>query len=211
MKLTFSLEEEPKANVILDDDDIKQSRTDSTPPAQIIVITSDRSQQTSALDMPFNLDEDNDDTTVVSERQPRSIVNRTLPHHRSHSEQRHSEDSGLKPSSSEEQASTVPAEDDREEHSPANQLKSILTVPTIHSINRRKPVPMIKPSHQKPISTSTSIVTKKSKSSSLKYSSSMNTRKYHFDLFLFSFQLNFKAKKNIHVINMHIRIIRNRN
>ena len=168
-----------KSTLILEDDDIKQSRTDSTPPAQIIIITSDRSQQTSVLDMPLNLDDDNDDTTIVSERNPRSQISRTLPHHRNHSENRHSQNSDFKPSSSEEQTSTVPVdEDEREEQSPPNQLKSILTVPAIHTINRVKPIPVIKQSITKPTSTATSLVTKKSKSSSLKWSSSLNTRTY---------------------------------
>lgn len=174
------VEEEIKPVLNPEDDDIKQSRTDSTPPAQII-ITSDRSQQTSALDMPLNFDDDdNDDTTIVSVRNTRSNANHhPVPHHRSRSEQRHSGNSSLKPSSSEEQTSTIPAEEDeREERSPPNQLKSILSVPVVHNNNRTKLIPTIKQSKKIPGFTTTSVVSKKDKTSSLKWSSSINTRKY---------------------------------
>jgi hypothetical protein len=107
--------------------------------------------------------------------------------------------SSVKRSSSEEQASTVPLDDDEvleeeeEQESPQHENKSVVTTTATTAttvplplplpipqriIYRPKPIPKIKYPKKFPSFTSKSLVAKNTKSSSLKWSSSGNTRKY---------------------------------
>jgi hypothetical protein len=199
--LKFFLENETKPSLIpIDDDDVKQSRTDSTPPPKVLqtIITAERSQQTSFLEMSLTDDDDDDNNnnnnTLVNDDDDDD--NNHIEHQRITPEQRQSVNSTNKQSSSDEHTSIVPV--DYEEESP-HQIKSFIT--TI-SPNRIKKTPKIKYTTKLPASSSTtSFIPKNGKSSSLKWSSSLDTRKY--TDFLFFFLIRIFKEKNIHIFNMH--------
>lgn len=153
--------------------------------------------------MSLLADEENDDTTIIEDQdrhQHQRHENNHTPHPRSLSEQRQSGNSSVKRSSSEEHTSTLPAEGDEDEaQTPSNEIKSIVTAPTTAPFNRIKPIPKIKYSIKTSLSTSTSITPKNGKSSSLKWSPALTTRKYQANP---SPRLILKAN-HIHVINMH--------
>jgi hypothetical protein len=161
--LKFFSEEEIKPLSITIEDDVKQSRTDSTPPNLITlpnIITSERAQQTSPFDMSLVDDDTNINDTITNENN----------HQRSISQLINSVNSSLKRSSSDEHLSTLPIDD--EEESP-HEIKSILT-----TLNKTQPIPKIKYTHKTPSTTSsTPFITKNGKTSSLKWSASLNTCK----------------------------------
>jgi hypothetical protein len=155
--------EEIKPSALSNDDDIKQSRTDSTPPTLISIpfITSDRSQQTTPFGMSLIDDESNvNDFTPTNNHHKRSV-----------SEQRHSDNGSIKRSSSDEHTSVLPNDD--EEESP-HEIKSITTTALI---KQSRQTPKIKYLDKTPTS-SRSMIIKNGKSSSLKWSTSLNTCKY---------------------------------
>ncbi len=161
--MKFFSEEEIKPLSITIEDDVKQSRTDSTPPNLITlpnIITSERAQQTSPFDMSLVDDDTNINDTITNENN----------HQRSISQLINSVNSSLKRSSSDEHLSTLPIDD--EEESP-HEIKSILT-----TLNKTQPIPKIKYTHKTPSTTSsTPFITKNGKTSSLKWSASLNTCK----------------------------------
>lgn len=161
--MKFFSEEEIKPLSITIEDDVKQSRTDSTPPNLITlpnIITSERAQQTSPFDMSLVDDDTNINETITNENN----------HQRSISQLINSVNSSLKRSSSDEHLSALPIDD--EEESP-HEIKSILT-----TLNKTQPIPKIKYTHKTPSTTSsTPFITKNGKTSSLKWSASLNTCK----------------------------------
>jgi len=199
--LKFFVENETKPSSIPIDDDLKQSRTDSTPPPQVLqtVITAERSQQTSFLEMSLTDDDDDDDNnnnTLVNEDDD----NNYIEHQRITPEQRQSVNSTIKQSSSDEHTSIVPIDD--EEESP-HQIRSLITTITP---NRIKQTPKIKYTTKIPASSSTtSFIPKNGKSSSLKWSSAFDTRKYTY--FLFFFLLEY-SRKIIYIYLICIIIIK---
>ena len=162
-------EEEIKPLSTTIEDDIKQSRTDSTPPNLTTlptIITSERAQQTSPCDMSLFDDDANINDT---------IPNNNNNHQRTISQLINSVNSSLKRSSSDEHLSTLPNDD--EEESP-HEIKSILT-----TLNKTQPIPKIKHTHKTPsTSSSTPFITKNGKTSSLKWSASLNICKLNFNL-----------------------------
>jgi hypothetical protein len=159
------VENEAKSVLVPIEDDVKQSRTDSTPPVQVLksIITSSRSQQTTPLEMSI-IDDHNNNTTLNGNE------TNHLQHQRSISEQRQSINSSIKRSSSDDHTSTLVVDDEEELR---HEIKSIATTTN----NRTIQMPKLKYTN-KPPSSSTSMVTKNGKSSVLKWNSLLNTRKY---------------------------------
>ena len=169
---------------------------------------AERSQQTSPLDMPLVFEDEINDTTITKEPDPQPPNNPPIPRPRSQSEPRRSVNSSAKRSSSEEHGSAAQIDDEVEEEEdeveePApRESKSVITTSTITTGIPATLVPLPPPPsmaaliHRKklnqktnlyrktPAFTSKSLVPKSTKSSSLKWSSSLDTRNYH-ELFFF--------------------------
>jgi hypothetical protein len=151
------LEDGTKSLLVPIKDNTKKSKTYPTPP--ISLITSDRAQQTSPSEMfPINYDNtynNNNDTQYQS----------------SVSEDRQSQNSTTKRSNSDEHTSTLVIDDETEL---SHEIKSTATA------SRSKQIPKMKYTNKNPSS-----VTKTGKSPTLKWSSSLNTRKYQHYISLF--------------------------
>lgn len=135
-----------------------------------VSITKSRAQQTSPLEMSL-VDEDSnhlDHQHVMNEKT--SDGHESVPHRPNLSNGRESPISTIKQSSSEEHSSTIVADDDEAEI--GRELKSITT-----SVNRPRQIKAPKYASKLP-SSSRSTATKHGKASSLKWNSSMHTRKY---------------------------------
>jgi len=133
-------------------------------------------------------DDNNNNNTLVNDDDDDDDGNNHIQHQRRTSEQRQSVNSTIKQSSSDEHTSIVPVDD--EEESP-HQIKSFITK---ISPNRIKQTPKIKYTTKLPASSSTtSFIPKNGKSSSLKWSSTLDTRKY--TDFLSFFLLEYSGKR----------------
>jgi len=121
-------------------------------------LTDDEEENNNDNNTPVNDDDDDDDNQIE--------------HQRNTLEQRQSLNSTIKQSSSDDHTSILPVDDEGE--SP-HQIKSIITRTTPIRI---KQAPKLKYTTQIPSSSTTSFKPKTTKSPSLKWGSSLDTRKY---------------------------------
>jgi len=126
-------------------------------------------------------DDDDNNQTMVNDNDDNN--NNHTQIQRSISEQRHSVNSSIKPTSSDEHTSILPVIDD--EIQPPHQIKSIITRKPI-AANRTKQIPKITYANKIPSLSSASFIARNGKSSSLKWSGTSSTCKYQeYILFFF--------------------------